>query len=215
MLEQFGIVLNILSQNTEQNCRNCQTDICDGSLLLHCSTVFTEPCLDIFLCEDCGTCLFIHVRKEISLVHFDMYLSFFHLGSFNRSSNRSCILSFFLFFEFAFKSGDLFLDCFLVSIECFFFGIECFNLIVYCIQFLICCCFFDCLRKFGFSCFHIGKFADKFIKSLLALINLLFQHQCFQCHLISFPTSCEVPLCASRVCAFSCHLDPFHEPTHE
>ena len=194
VLVQLGVILDVLTNESEEDFRNEQTNVGQRTLLFDTLTDLCEECLYILTSEHCITFLSVHFEK--SLIHDFDFLSLFFRLFFFRSRFRFSLTFLFGFslFQFVLEVSDFaiqlrccFLVLFLLSFELF----DCFfdDLLLFFGRFSR---FLDRLCKFGFSLFEFFLLRKKSVLFFVLLVDLGAEHQCFKhlCFLLSASPAC-------------------------
>ena len=182
MLVELGIVLDVLTNETEEYFRNCQTDILECTLFTDAGPNLTEVVLHIFTCEERITLSGCHIEETlVHSFHFSPFVSFFCRLFFRLSFCRLFLLSFF-FCEFCFESSDRLFDLCLGCIVLCLVSFELCDLFFDCGPFFVRLGFFDRLLEFSLTSLELCILLGQRCQILFRSVNLLPEHQCFECH---------------------------------
>ena len=189
MLVQFGVVLDILADEAEEDLRNEQANVGQRSLFFDTLANLSEECLDVFACEHCVALLRGHVEE--SLIHdFDVLSLLFRLCFFRRRCRFSlALLRGFFVFQFVLEVSDLALQLrcgvfvfLLLVLKLFDFFLH--DLLLFVGRFG---CFLDRFGEVCLSLFEICLLRQELLQLLVLLVDLGAEHQCFK-HLSCLPS---------------------------
>ena len=182
MLIELGILLDILAQKIKQHLRNEQPDVCQSSLFSDAGPYLANEMRYILSLYKCSSFLHIHA-KEISSVHDDIVLSCFWFCRRFRYRIRSRLCSFRLdSFKISLESPDLLFKISLFFVVCVFLALESVDRFSDGFHLFISGSLIDAGLEILSPGLEFSVFFQELLKGSVPCVDLLSEHQCFQCH---------------------------------